>query len=108
VRDIWKSALEWYIYYADREGKLRYAAVIMGVKDRLNHISTKGELFRHYMNTDGLCEAVAADIFPGELWLDARQTEDVAYGIRCLEISTGKRIDLRRQSPSRWMIETVA
>lgn len=108
MRDVWKSALEWYIYYADRERKLKYARVIMGVKDRLQHISNKGELVRHYMATDGLCESVVADIFPGEEWLDTRQTEDVAYGIRCLELSTGKRFDVTRQQPSRWLIETVA
>jgi len=108
VRDVWKSALEWYIYDTDRQRKERYATVIMGVKDRLGHISNKGELVRHYMNTDGLCESVVADIYPGELWLDARQIEDVAYGLRCLEVSTGKRIDLMRNTPSRWMIETVA
>jgi hypothetical protein len=108
VRDVWKTALEWYIYYADQERKLRYAQVIMGVKERLSNISNKGDLMRHYMNTEGLCESVVAEIFPGELWLDVRQTEDVAYGLRCLELSTGKRFDLRRRAPSRWLIETVA
>jgi hypothetical protein len=108
VRDVWKSALEWYIYYGDPARKAKYAALIMGVKDRLSGIQTKAELFDHYMNTDGLCETVIAEVFPGEQWLDVRQTEDVAYGLRCLELSTGKRFDLMRQVPSRWLIETVA
>lgn len=109
MRDVWKSALEWYIYYNDRARKARYALVIMGVKDRLGSITTKGELVQHYMNTDGLCESVAAELFPDELWLDARQTEDVAYGLRALELSTGKKFDLlRQQAPSRWLIETAA
>jgi len=108
VRDIWKSALEWYIYYADRARKAKYALVIMAVKDELSSIKTKGELVRHYMETDGLCESVVERLFPGEEWLDTRQTEDVAYGIRCLELSTGKKFDLMRQAPSRWLIETVA
>jgi hypothetical protein len=108
VRDVWKSALEWYIYYNDRSRKEQYALVIMAVKDRLGSIKTKGELVGHYMSTEGLCESVAQEVFPGELWLDARQTEDVAYGLRCLEISTGKKFDLTRQLPSRWLIETVA
>lgn len=108
MRDVWKSALEWYIYYTDRERKAMYAAVIMGVKDRLQHITNKGDLFRHYMATDGLCEEVVAEVFPGKDWLDYRQTEDVAYGLRALELSTGKKFDLMRKSPSRWLIETVA
>ncbi|MGH2442877.1 MAG: hypothetical protein ACRDFX_06915 [Chloroflexota bacterium] len=108
MRDVWKSALEWYIYYNDRAQKAQYAVVIMGVKDRLGAIQTKGELFRHYMATEGLCEDVVHTIFPNQAWLDYRQTEDVAYGLRCLEIATGKRFDLRRQAPSRWLIETVA
>ena len=107
MRDVWKSALEWYIYYTDSERKEKYATVIMGVKDRLSHISNKGDLVRHYMTTDGVCESVVAQLYPNELWLDARQTEDVAYGLRCLELSTGKRIDLSRRLPSRWLIETA-
>jgi hypothetical protein len=108
VRDVWKSALEWYIYYTDREKKLKYAYVIMKVTERLQHIKTKGDLFRHYMETEGLCEAVVAEHFPQVAWLDYRRTEDIAYGVRCLELSTGKRFDLLRQAPSRWLIETVA
>ena len=108
MRDVWKSALEWYIYYADREKKAKYALVIMRVKERLASITNKGDLARHYMVTEGLCEDVVARIFPDEHWLDMRRTEDVAYGIRCLELSTGKSFDLLRKQPSRWLIETVA
>jgi len=108
VRDVWKSALEWYIYYSDRSRKEKYALVIMGVKDRLVDITNKGELARHYMATDGLCEDVVAQVLPGEQWLDNRRSEDVAYALRCLELSTGKRFDLQRRTPSRWLIETVA
>jgi len=108
VRDVWKSALEWYIYYGDRTRKAKYALVIMGVKNELRDVRSKGELVTHYMSTEGLCESVVERLFPHEEWLDTRQTEDVAYGLRCLELSTGKRFDLMRQSPSRWLIETVA
>jgi hypothetical protein len=108
MRDVWKSALEWYIYYADRTRKAKYAMVIMAVKDKLAPLQTKAELSRHYMETDGLCEEVVARLFPNEHWLDCRQTEDVAYGLRCLELSTGKSFDLLRRTPSRWLIETVA
>ena len=108
MRDVWKSALEWYIYYGDRSRKAKYAMVIMAVKDRLSTIQSKGELVRHYMTTDGVCEDVVAHLFPDEQWLDVRRTEDIAYGLRCLELSTGKRFDLMRQAPSRWLIETVA
>jgi hypothetical protein len=108
VRDVWKSALEWYIYFGDRTRKAKYAVLIMAVKDRLSDIHTKAELSDHYINTDGLCESVLAEVFPGEQWLDVRQTEDVAYGLRCLELSTGKPFDLMRRAPSRWLIETVA
>ena len=108
MRDIWKSGLEWYIYYADTARKAQYALVIMRVKDKLAGITNKGDLFRHYMAQDGLCEDVVAELFPGQEWLDCRRSEDVAYGIRCLEISTGKTFDLVRKQPSRWLIETVA
>lgn len=108
MRDVWKSGLEWYIYYADRAKKAKYAAVIMGVKHRLTNITTKSDLSTHYMSTEGLCEDVLAHLFPGEEWLDIRRTEDVAYGLRCLELSTGKKFDLMRKTPSPWLIETVA
>jgi len=108
VRDVWKSALEWYIYFGDLEKKAKYATVIMEIKNRLSGITNKGDLVRHYMSTDGLCESVVAEIYPNELWIDSRRTEDVAYGLRCLELSTGKRMDVTRRTPSRWLIETVA
>lgn len=108
MRDVWKSALEWYIYYADRSRKAEYARVIMAVKERLGTIHTKADLVRHYMTVEGVAESVVAEMFPGQVWVDTRQTEDVAYGLRCLEISTGKRFDLMRKAPSRWLIETVA
>ena len=108
VRDVWKSALEWYIYYGDQSKKDTYATLIMAIKDRLAPIKTKGDLVRHYMTTDGLAETVVAELLPGEQWLDHRRTEDVAYGLRCLELSTGKKIDVTRRAPSRWLLETVA
>jgi hypothetical protein len=108
MRDVWKCALEWYIYIGDLSRKAKCAAVIMGVKKELSSIETKDELVSHYMSTDGLCETVVQRLFPGEPWLDTRQAEDVAYGLRCLELSTGKRFDLMRRAPSRWLIETVA
>jgi hypothetical protein len=107
MRDVWKSALEWYIYLRDTERKTKYAVVIMAVKDRLSGLHTRAELVEHYMNTEGLCESVVAEVYPGEAWLDMRQTEDVAYGLRCLELTTGKQFDLIRQAPSRLLIETV-
>jgi hypothetical protein len=108
VRDVWKSALEWYIYYGDRTEKEEYARLIMAIKERLGTVKTKGDLMRHYMNSEGLCEEVLAEVYPGRQWLDCRRTEDVAYGLRCLELSTGKAMDISRRAPSRWLIETVA
>jgi hypothetical protein len=108
MRDVWKSALEWYIYYTDRPKKSKYALVIMAVKDELSALTNKGDLQRHYANNEGLCEKAAGRLFPEEHWLDVRRIEDVAYGLRSLELSTGKKFDLVRQAPSRWLIETVA
>lgn len=108
MRDVWKSALEWYIYNNDSAQKEKYAALVMAVKQQLSHITNKGDLFRHYMTVDGLCEKVAKEMYPGEFWLDARRTEDVAYGLRCLELSTGRKMDITRKAPSRWLLETVA
>ena len=82
--------------------------MIMAIKERLAAVKTKGDLMRHYMNSEGLCEEVLAEVYPGQQWLDCRRTEDVAYGLRCLELSTGKSMDISRRAPSRWLIETVA
>jgi hypothetical protein len=106
--DVWKSGLEWYIYYTDPARKSKYAMVIMGVKDKLSGIKNKGELTRHYTSVDDICEDVVRRLFPGEEWLDIRRTEDCAYGLRWLELSTGRQFDLMRRTPSRWIIETVA
>jgi len=108
MRDVWKSALEWFIYYRDLNKKAKYAEVIMRVKDRLSAVTDKGDLVQHYMAQEGLCEEVLSEIYPHEEWLDIRRVEDAAYGLRCLELSTAKQFDLRRRIPSRWLLETAA
>jgi hypothetical protein len=108
VRDAWKSALEWYIYYTDRPRKAKYACAIMLLKDRLVDVASKSDLMKHYTSRDDYCASLVESHFPHDTWLDCQLAEDVAYGVRCLELSTGKQFDLMRQAPSRWLIETVA
>jgi hypothetical protein len=108
MRDVWKAALEWYIYYRDVERKPKLAIVVMAIKDQLQEVATIGDLGRHYAGDHRLRTAAVAELYPRDWWLDTQQIEDVAYGLRCMELATGKRIDLRRWMPSRWLVELVA
>src|SRR5579872_6762392 len=62
MRDVWKSALEWYIYEGDPQRKTKYAVIVMAIKKRLEHLNTRGDLFQHYMETDRLAEQVVAEL----------------------------------------------
>jgi len=108
MRDVWKSGIEWYIYYTNNERKAKFALVIMDIKQQLGHIQTMGDLGRHYATSPGLVSQSVKKLYPRDWWLDTHQAEDVAYGLRCIELSTGKKIDLTKGAPSRWIVETVA
>jgi hypothetical protein len=108
VRDAWKSGIEWYIYYTNRERKAKLAQVIMEIKRQLDDIKTVGDLGRHYTGEHHLVHQAVEKLYPKEWWLDTHQAEDVAYGLRCIELATGRPIDLTRGTPSRWVVETVA
>jgi len=108
MRDVWKSGIEWYIYYTNNERKAKFARVIMDIKGQLEDIRTMGDLGRHYATSSGLVSQSVKRLYPKDWWLDTHQAEDVAYGLRCIELSTGKKIDLTKGAPSRWIVETVA
>lgn len=108
MRDAWKSGIEWYIYYTNNERKAKLARVIMAIKSQLDSIQTIGDLGRHYGGEHHLVQQAVQKLYPHEWWLDTHQAEDVAYGLRCIELATGRRIDLTKGTPSRWVIETVA
>jgi len=108
MRDVWKSGIEWYIYYSNRERKPKFARIIMDIKGQLDHIQNIGDLGRHYVGSHNLASETAKRLYPRDWWLDTTQAEDVAYGLRCIELATGRHIDLTRGTPSRWVVETVA
>ncbi|MCA1597550.1 MAG: hypothetical protein LC769_00780 [Chloroflexi bacterium] len=108
MRDVWKSGIEWYIYYTNNERKAKLALVIMDVKAHLDDIQTMGDLSRHYATSPDLISQSVKKLYPRDWWLDTHQAEDVAYGLRCIELATGKKVDLTKGTPSRWVVETVA
>ena len=108
MRDVWKSGIEWYIYYTNTERKAKFARVIMDVKDKLGHVQTVGDLGRDYAQSRNLVSESVKRLYPNDWWLDTHQVEDVAYGLRCIELATGRPVDLTKGMPSRWVVETVA
>lgn len=108
MRDAWKSGIEWYIYYSNAERKAKLARVIMEIKSHIDTVATMGDLSRHYAEENHLVHHAVEKLYPRDWWLDTQQAEDVAYGLRCIELATGRRIDLARGTPSRWVVETVA
>lgn len=107
MSDIWKAALEWYIYYNDTKRKPLYAAVIMAMLHGLRSINSIAELRDRYPTERGTAERIVAEMYPGD-WRLEQRTLEAAYALRCLEIMTGKMLDLRHRPPSLWLLETVA
>jgi hypothetical protein len=108
VRDAWKSGIEWYIYYTKPERKAKLARVIMAIKHQLDDIESTGDLARHYTEEHDMVRQAVRRLYPGDWRLETQQAEDVAYGLRCIELATGRSFDLMRGVPSRWVVETVA
>ena len=108
MRDVWKSGIEWYIYYTNTERKAKFARVIMEIKTQLEHIQTVGDLSRHYAESHDLAKNAVQKLYPKDWWLETHQAEDVAYGLRCIELATSRKVDLTKGTPSRWVVETVA
>ena len=108
MRDVWKSGIEWYIYFSNTERKVKFARVIMDIKAQLGHIQTVGDLSRHYAESHDLVKQSVKKLYPKDWWLETHQAEDVAYGLRCIELATGRPVDLAKGTPSRWVVETVA
>lgn len=108
MRDAWKSGIEWYMYITNSERKAKFGHVIMTVKNQLRSINTVGDLLHHYTEPSSLVRDTAKRLYPQDWWLATQQVEDAAYGLRCIEISTGRTVDLAHGMPSRWFVETVA
>ncbi len=107
MRDVWLSGLEWFSYYTHRQRKPRFTAIIMDMKAALAGITSVDELAQHYVSGHTLCHASVARLFPNDWWLETQQAEDTAYGLRCIELTTGKSVDLGQGLPSRWLLATV-
>lgn len=107
MTDIWKAALEWYIYLNDPVRKRMYADCIMAIKQDLVNVQSIMELRDRYPTERGTAERVVERLYPGDWRLEHRSLE-VAYALRCLEFMTGKPTDLRKGTPSLWVLETVA
>ena len=74
----------------------------------LDDIKTVGDLGRHYTGEHHLVHQAVEKLYPKEWWLDTHQAEDVAYGLRCIELATGRPRRPHAGTPSRWVVETVA
>jgi len=107
MSDIWKAALEWYMYYTDSQRKPLYAAVIMVMLKELRSVQSIRDLRERYPTERGTAERVVAEMYPGD-WRLEQRTLEAAYALRCLELITNKKLDLRSHPPSLWLLETVA
>jgi len=106
MRQRWSEAL-WRYVHAPRltDQRARQADVIEAIKQQLNTVESTSLLWRHYQSSAAMCEQITTALYPEEPFLaDPHRTRDVAYGLRYVEIVTGRRMSAFDGLPS-WIGE---
>jgi hypothetical protein len=106
--DSWKEALETLIYGPPTSCRPRDALHAMDRAQRLACVRTVAELRRYYLETRVTAlQDVRDRVQRGEV-LSPREIEDAAFGLRYLELVTGRRIDARKGNLIAWLLGAVA
>ncbi|MBI2942193.1 MAG: hypothetical protein HYY04_17310 [Chloroflexi bacterium] len=106
MRPRWSEALWRYLraprLTAQRE---RQADVIDAIKQQLVDITSPADLCIHYQTSLSLCQQVADALYPDDPFLaDLHRTRDVAYGLRYVELVTGRPLSAFDSLPA-WLGE---
>ena len=106
--DAWKIALETFAYSPPSPLRERDALRVMARARQLAMVRSVGELRRQYadMHRATLTPVLRDTPRRGEA-LSPRQIEDAAFGLRHLEIVTGRALDLRARGWIPWLLATA-
>lgn len=110
-RDVWIWALSWFSKPpSDAAKRSKQAALIQAIKDQLAHEGSVEEIGAVWRRIGGLhdlycqdsrwCLQLARQMFPRE-WpqMGVHACTAAAYGLRYVEMMTGKRLDAREPMP---------
>lgn len=83
----------------------RQADVIEAIKQQLTDVHSIHQLRVHYQTSAALCDQIVKALYPDDPFLaDPHRTRDVAYGLRYVELVTGRRMNAFDSLPS-WIGE---
>jgi hypothetical protein len=103
--DAWKLALEALLYGPPSPRRTSAAQRVQARAHDLAMIRSVGDLRRHYAR---LCTTTPyrelRDVPHRDEVLSPRQIADAAFGLRHLEIVSGRHLDVRADRLSRWML----
>ena len=106
MRQRWSEAL-WRFARAPKmtDQRERQADVIEAIKQQLDDVCTVQQLRVHYQTSAALCDQIVRALYPDDPFLaDPHRTRDVAYGLRYVELMTGRRMSAFESLPS-WIGE---
>lgn len=106
MRDVWCWALSWFLKPpSSPEKRAKQAALVEAIKAELHPIEGVEGLHDMYCRDSRWCLQLARQHFPRE-WptLGVHATTAAAYGLRFVELMTGRQLDARRPLP-KWVGE---
>jgi hypothetical protein len=106
MRDVWCWALSWFIKPpSNGEKRARQALLVEAIKGELRGVELVEELHGRYCQDSRWCLQIARRLYPRD-WptLGVHATTAAAYGLRYVELMTGRRLDAREPLP-RWVGE---
>lgn len=106
MRDVWCWALSWFLKPpSSADKRARQAILVESIKVELRAITSIEELHDLYCRDSRWCLQVARRLFPRD-WptLGVHATTAAAYGLRFVELMTGRELDARDSLP-RWVGE---
>jgi len=106
MRDVWSWALSWFMRPPNSpEKRAKQAEVIDGIKWHLHSTTSIAALHELYGRDSSWCVQIARRLYPTE-WatLGIHATTAAAFGLRYVELTTGKSLSARQPLP-RWLGE---
>jgi hypothetical protein len=105
--DVWKIALENLLYSPPSPTRERDALRAMARARQLVMLRSLGDLRRHYAHLHAGKPDLAGRDDVHRDGLSPRQVEDAAFGLRHLEIVTGRPMDPRAREVMPWVLATA-
>jgi hypothetical protein len=106
MRDVWCWALSWFLKPPSSfEKRAKQAQLVEAIKRELGKVQAVEDLHELYCRDSRWCLRLARQLFPRE-WptLGVHASTAAAYGLRFVELMTGRTLDARQPLP-RWVGE---